>query len=82
VRVEVQFGKTRVYSALVRRVHQERPDYEAKPIISVLDAAPIATKTQMALWEWMSEYYCCSMGEVMNAALPAGLKLASETRKN
>ena len=80
VRVEVQFGKTRVYSALVRRVREERPDYEAKPIISVLDAAPIATETQMALWEWMSDYYCCSTGEVMNAALPAGLKLASETR--
>ncbi len=80
VRVEVQFGKTRIYSALVRRVHQTQPDYAPKFVLSVLDNVPIATEQQLALWDWIAEYYCCTSGEVMNAALPAGLKLASETR--
>ncbi len=80
VRVEVQFGKTRIYSALVRSVHQNKPDYQPKLVFSVLDNMPIVTEQQLSLWEWIASYYCCSTGEVMNAALPAGLKLASETR--
>ncbi len=81
VRVEVQFGKNKLYSAIVKEVHTEAPkDYTPKPIISVLDNFPIITDQQFALWEFMAEYYCCAQGEVMNAALPSGLKLASETK--
>ena len=81
VRVEVQFGKSKLYSALVMEVHAEAPkEYKPKPIISIIDQAPIIFPTQIKLWRWMSKYYVCTLGEIMNAALPSGMKLASETR--
>ncbi len=81
VRVEVQFGKKNLYSGLVYQVSDQKPDaYTPKPITAVLDENPVVTMEQLQFWEWLSKYYCCTMGEVMNAALPSGLKLASETR--
>lgn len=80
VRVEVKFGKNKLYSAIVYKVHKEEPkDYTPKPIISVLDDFPLVTEKQFKMWHWMAKYYCCTIGEVMNASLPSGLKLASET---
>jgi primosomal protein N' (replication factor Y) len=79
VRVEVQFGRSKVYSGLVERVHGERPDYAVKPIISVLDEVTVVSPQQLELWGWISEYYCCTLGEVMAAALPGHLRLSSET---
>jgi primosomal protein N' (replication factor Y) len=79
-RVVVQFGKGKLYSALIRRIHEIPPkQYTAKYIDSVLDENPIVNEKQFALWEWMSAYYMCNIGDVMVAALPGGLKLASET---
>ncbi|MFL5763920.1 MAG: primosomal protein N' [Bacteroidia bacterium] len=79
-RVVVQFGKGKLYSALVRRIHENPPkQYTAKYIDSVLDEQPIVNEKQFALWEWISSYYMCNIGDVMVAALPGGLKLASET---
>jgi primosomal protein N' (replication factor Y) len=81
LRVEVQFGKNKLYTALVMEVHQQAPEgYRPKPILSVIDEQPIIQPTQLRLWKWMANYYCCTLGEVMNAALPANLKLTSETR--
>jgi primosomal protein N' (replication factor Y) (superfamily II helicase) len=81
VRVEVQFGKNKLYSAVVCKVHHDAPkDYKPKPIVSVLDDFPVVTEKQFELWNWIAAYYCCTVGEVMNAALPSGLKLASETK--
>lgn len=80
VRVEVQFGRSKRYSGLVERVHEEAPGYEVKPILSVLDEVTVVTPEQLKLWDWMAEYYCCTLGEVMGAALPGHLKLTSETR--
>jgi len=80
VRVEVQFGRSRLYSGLVERVHNEAPDYVVKPILSVLDEVTVVTPQQFLLWDWMADYYCCTLGEVMSAALPGHLKLTSETR--
>jgi len=80
VRVEVQFGRSKLYSGLVERVHNETPDYVVKPILSVLDEVTVVTPQQFRLWDWMSDYYCCTLGEVMSAALPGHLKLTSETR--
>ena len=81
IRVEVQFGRNKLYSALVYKIHQTPPDgYKAKPILSVLDFDPIVSESQLKLWEWMRSYYACTLGEVMNAALPAGLKLTSESK--
>ncbi|MGV3508734.1 MAG: replication restart helicase PriA, partial [Sphingobacteriaceae bacterium] len=80
-RVIVQFGKSRIYTAIVFKITEEPPLlYEAKYIIEVLDDEPIVNQNQLQLWQWMSDYYMCYIGEVMQAALPAALKLASETK--
>lgn len=80
VRVELQMGRQGLYAGLVYQIHGEAPDYNTKPILSVLDEEPVVTEKQFKLWEWMSDYYLCTMGEVMQAALPAGLKMAGETK--
>jgi len=77
-RVLVQFGKSKFYSALVKRVHETPPNYTAKYVEEVLDPLPIINERQFTFWDWISNYYLCYTGEVMNAALPAGLKLKSE----
>ena len=80
-RVIVQFGKSRIYTAIVERITTQAPVlYEAKYILDILDEDPIVNPIQLQLWNWMAEYYMCNVGEVMQAALPAALKLASETR--
>lgn len=79
-RVVVQFGKRKLYTALVVDIHQQKPqDYSVKSIIGLEDEFPIVNSTQLRLWEWIADYYLCTTGEVMMAALPAGLKLESET---
>ena len=80
-RVVVQFGVKRYYTALVVRKHTDTPqgDYEIKTISEVLDAVPIVHEQQLSLWQWMADYYMCSIGDVYKAALPSGLKLESET---
>ena len=81
VRVVVQFGKRKIYTALVIRIHSEKPtDHETKQILSVLDNKPVVVPVQLHFWEWMSSYYLCHKGEVMNAALPSALKLTSESK--
>ncbi len=80
-RVVVQFGRGKLYSALVRNIHETPPkQYVAKYIDSILDEQPIVNLKQFELWDWMSQYYMCYIGEVMVAALPGGLRLASETK--
>ena len=78
-RVVVQFGRQRMYSALVRRVHQTAPQWKSKYIIAILDTSPIVTERQLEFWEWLARYYMCYPGDVMAVALPAGMKLASES---
>ncbi len=80
VRVEVQFGQSKRYSGLVKRVHSETPEYRTKSIIAVLDEVIVVTPQQLKLWDWLADYYCCTLGEVMQAALPGHLKLTSETK--
>lgn len=79
-RVVVQFGKKKVYTALIHSISEKAPTVETKYILGVLDLHPIANEFQFRLWEWIASYYCCTVGEVMNAALPAALKLASESK--
>ncbi|WP_378175088.1 primosomal protein N' [Aquimarina sp. SS2-1] len=80
MRVAVQFGKSKVYAALVTKTHQTPPQvYEAKEIEHILDETPIVTTNQLELWSWISRYYMCSVGEVMRAALPGAFLLESET---
>jgi primosomal protein N' (replication factor Y) len=80
VRVEVVFGKNKKYAGIVKRVHQEAPgSFDPKPILNVLDDTPIVFLQELAFWEWIADYYMCSEGEVMQAALPTHFKLSSET---
>lgn len=80
-RVIVPLGKKKLYSGLVIRVHNQRPqNYKPKPTESILDKAPIVLPAQLKLWSWMSSYYMCHLGEVMIAAMPSALKLSSESR--
>ena len=80
-RVIVPFGKSKYYTAIIRRIHQEVPTkYTAKYIEGVLDQQRIVTDKQFALWDWISDYYMADLGDVMNASLPSNFKLASETK--
>lgn len=81
IRVVVQFGSRKIYTALVCRVHENPPEkYVPKYILSILDDHPIISTGQIEFWNWMASYYLCTEGEVMNAALPSAFKLASETK--
>ncbi len=81
MRVEVSLGRNKLYSGIVERVHNDKPDaYEVKPIRSVLDEVHIVNETQLEFWRWIANYYIAAPGEVMNAALPAHLKMTGETR--
>jgi primosomal protein N' (replication factor Y) len=76
VRVMVQFGRKNLYSGIVCRIHDIPPDIEnIKYIIKVLDEIPLINEQQLRLWIWISEYYICSEGEVMKAALPSETSL-------
>ena len=80
-RVIVQFGAKRTLSCIVAAVHERAPkEYQAKYILEFIDDAPVVTQPQLKLFRWISEYYLCTLGEVINAALPAALKLSSESR--
>lgn len=81
-RVVVQFGRQKIYTALVRRVHENIPQgYTPKYILAVIDPHPLIQEEHFRFWEWLASYYMCTAGEVMNAALPAALRLASETHR-
>lgn len=79
-RVEVNLGKSKKYAGVVKRIHSDKPEFfETKDIVNVLDVEPVIFEPQLQLWEWIANYYMCSEGEVMAAALPAHFKLSSET---
>jgi primosomal protein N' (replication factor Y) len=79
-RVVVQFGAKRFFTAIIANVREEQDDRQLKEILSVLDKKPVVNEMQFKFWGWISEYYMCTIGDVMKAALPSGLKLESETR--
>ncbi len=79
-RVEVNLGKSKKYAGIVKRLHADAPtSFEAKEILNLLDAEPVIQPFQLQLWSWLADYYMCTEGEVMAAALPAHFKLSSET---
>ena len=73
-RVLVPLGKSKKYIAMVVKVHQEKPSFKVKPIEQVLDATPTLLDRQYRLWSWISNYYMAPLGDVYNAAMPAGMK--------
>lgn len=81
MRVVVPFGRKKMYTGIVSVIHSMAPTlYEAKEIICLLDEHPVVRFPQLKFWEWMSAYYMAYPGEVYQAAIPAGLKLESETQ--
>lgn len=77
-RVLVQFGKTKIYTGIIYKIHETAPsDRTAKYIEAILDDQPILSEQQLKFWDWVAFYYCANPGDVMNAALPSGLKLSS-----
>lgn len=79
MRVAVSFGKSKVYTALVHKVHTNEPTYETKDIEYILDETPIVTPKQITHWQWIADYYMCTLGEVIKSALPSAFLLESET---
>lgn len=80
MRVAVPFGKSKIYTALVIEIHQNKPAlYEAKEIHQILDEKPIVTAIQIAHWQWIASYYMCAIGDVYRGAMPSALLLESET---
>jgi primosomal protein N' (replication factor Y) len=80
MRVAVPFGKTKIFTGLAYRVHHEEPNaYKAKEIQQILDDEPIVTLRQLDHWKWIADYYMCSFGDVLRAAIPTAFLLESET---
>lgn len=75
VRVAVTFGASKVHTAIVVKVHQDKPAFNVKDIVDVIDDQPMLLEQQYQLWQWLSAYYMAPLGDVYNAALPAGLKV-------
>ncbi len=81
VRVIVPFGNKKIYTAIVRQIHHNAPTgYEVKEILSCLDEYPIVNRYQLEFWDWIANYYQAVPGDVYKAAVPAGMKLESQTR--
>ena len=79
-RVIVQFGRKKILTGIIGVIHNKPPEaYQAKYILEVLDAVPTVNETQIKLFQWIADYYMCTLGEVLNAALPSGLKLSSQS---
>ena len=79
MRILVQFGARKEYAAIVTRVLEAPDETELKYLISVLDEYPVVLEHQLLQWSWMASYYMAPVGDVMNAALPPGLKLSSQS---
>ena len=74
IRVLVPFGASKTYTAMAVRVHDEKPDFDTKAVLQVVDSAPMLLPQQLDLWQWIAQYYMAPIGDVYTAALPAGLK--------
>lgn len=80
-RLMVPFGRKKTYSGIVTSLHDQRPDgYEVKDALSLLDEEPVLLPQQLKFWQWIADYYLCTVGEVYKAALPSGLKEEDEKR--
>lgn len=80
IRVEVSFGKNKTYAGLVYQLHDHKPDaFSIKKVRRILDRKPVVSELQLEFWAWVAAYYCCTLGDVMQAALPAHLKLMNDS---
>ena len=74
VRVVVPLGRSKTYTAMAVSTHNDKPEFDTRDIIQVVDDSPVLPERQLRLWQWISTYYMCALGDVFKAALPAGLK--------
>lgn len=74
IRVLVPFGASKTCTAMAVRVHDEKPDFDTKAVLQVVDSTPMLLPQQLDLWQWIAQYYMAPIGDVYTAALPAGLK--------
>lgn len=80
MRIYVPFGRRKYYTAIVDEIHHRRPEnYEVKEVLAKLEERPSVRYPQRKLWEWLADYYLCTVGDVYKAALPSGMKIESET---
>ncbi len=80
-RVTIPFGRRKLYTGIIHQIHDRPPtNYQAKYVDDLLDDEPVIFDDQLDFWNWMRQYYMCHLGDVMNAAIPSGLKLSSESR--
>ena len=79
-RVLVQFGRKKIYTAIVRHTHNQKPEFETKDIFSVIDTKPIINELNLKFWEWIASYYMSTIGEVYAAALPISLRVETQTQ--
>lgn len=80
-RVVVQFGSKKILTGVVGRLHNRPPEkYQARYLLELLDESPVINPIQLHLFQWIADYYTCTVGEVLNIALPSGLKLSSESK--
>lgn len=80
VRILVPLGKSKTYTAMAVRVHEDAPEFKTRDILQVIDAEPVMLDRQMRLWQWIATYYMAALGDVFKAALPAGLKAEENYR--
>ena len=78
-RVYVPFGPRKLYTGIVADLHTNTPKFKVKPIASLLDGTSILRHPQLKFWQWIADYYLCTLGEVYRAAVPTGLKVDSDT---
>ena len=80
-RVIVQFGSKKILTGIVDEVHSKAPEaYDARYLLELMDEQPIVKAVQLELFKWMASYYMCTPGEVLNIAMPSGLKLSSQSQ--
>lgn len=79
-RVVVQFGNKRIYAGIIHRLGTKPPaGYEARYILHILDDVPLISESDLHFWEWLVTYYMGNLGDIMALALPAALRLQSES---
>ena len=80
MRVLVPFGRKKIFTGIISSLHDREPKgYDVKEILGTLDDKPVLRHPQLEFWQWIADYYLCTMGEVYKAAVPSGLKVESET---
>lgn len=80
MRVLVQFGSKKFYTAIVNNIHENKPEYQTKEIISIIDNEQLVNEKNLIFWQWLADYYLANIGDVYVAALPVSLRIESQTQ--